>query len=319
MDLIPESLAGKPVLVVLSTTLDDAPSGRGSIEELYAALQLNVMRHRQLRVYPSLAEMRQDRYKIGDIRALDIIAQESPGEFAFRPKTCFGCSPCELGIDVDGQNVVKRSHSCGGNGVRTCPKSEAQKEVGCQRSKRQKTGTSAPIKPLGIGPNNPLLLHQEYIPTFEELGEFRVFLCAPDDPQEDAEVIVAAFTKFGNDGMMMAREIRTSDFVWAGQDKKARSAKETQLHRFAQHVYSQLCKRHDAHERYESLKIGVRLDIGVSELSPNGLFFVNEVTRWHSADFFSRDVLSYPCLRICEKYGVSFATYIAKLWCQARD
>ncbi|KAI6080882.1 hypothetical protein F4821DRAFT_275470 [Hypoxylon rubiginosum] len=83
-------------------------------------------------------EMRQARFKVGDIRALDLIAQESEEEFAYRPKTCSGGYPCVLGVDDNHQqNIIKKSHSCGAQGVRVCSKAEAQIEVGCGNEEKE--------------------------------------------------------------------------------------------------------------------------------------------------------------------------------------
>lgn len=78
-----EELGEEPLLIFLSSTLDKAPSGI-SIEHFYNAIQLIAMRHGDLRIYPNMLEMRQDRFKIGDIRALDKIARESHKKILFQ-------------------------------------------------------------------------------------------------------------------------------------------------------------------------------------------------------------------------------------------
>jgi hypothetical protein len=104
------------------------------------------------------------------------------------------------------------------------------------------------------------------------------------------------------------------DFKWCydggeGDADEAAGSKFQELCAFALHTYSALRQRHDAYECYESLEVGVRLDIGVSELSPTGRFFVDEITRWHAADFFSRLILPYPHVEICRGYSERVVQY----------
>ncbi|KAI1370202.1 hypothetical protein F4677DRAFT_439043 [Hypoxylon crocopeplum] len=126
------------LIIFLSSIVDEAPAGTVSIEQIYSAMQLIAMRHRDLHIYPNATEMRQDRFKIGDIRALDMIAQKSEDKFAFRPRTCLGNHPCMLGVyDGNEQNVVKSSHSCDTHGVQLYKKAEAQVRVGCWKGDLQ--------------------------------------------------------------------------------------------------------------------------------------------------------------------------------------
>lgn len=67
------------------------------------------------------------------------------------------------------------------------------------------------------------------------------------------------------------------------------------LEQFALHVFDALRNREDATTSFESLDVGVRLDIAIS---PLGTLFVNEITRNWDADFFSERTLGYPCLQI---------------------
>ncbi|KAI6082442.1 hypothetical protein F4821DRAFT_247138 [Hypoxylon rubiginosum] len=280
---IPESLANKPLLVFLSSTVDDAQNGMLSIEQFYDAMQLVAMQHGNLRIYPNAMEMRQARFKVGDIRALDLIAQESEEEFAYRPKTCSGGCPCVLRVDDNHQqNIIKESHSCGAQGVRVCNTAEAQIELGCGNKEKgdpqtRKRKRSQPAVTTADRLTYPIRLHQEYIDTLRSFGEFRVFLTAPVGLLiQEPEIIAVAFTRFSDwGGDIVARQAKPDDFRWAGKGNK----KEQELRVFAKYIYRKICERHDANEAYESFKIGARLDIGISDLSNSGRFFVNEITR----------------------------------------
>ncbi|KAI1157447.1 hypothetical protein F5B18DRAFT_669747 [Nemania serpens] len=311
-DFIPDQLAEHALVIFLSTTIDDSPKGTLSIQSFYEKIQLLAMQHGHMRIYPNTQEMQQDHFKIGDIRVLDMIARNSPERFRFRPRTCFGSGICTLQGEGN-QSVVKKSHSCGGNGVEVLVIEEARKKVGCYLETRQKAMRATP-RMSQVGPGNPILLHQEYIATLLGFGEFRVFLQAPPHPTGPAKIMAIALTKFeALGGRMVARHILPEDFSGAGENEESWKEKEIELRHFACHIYTQLCARLDANEVYESLKIGVRLDIGISVLDPIGQFFVNEITRWHSADFLSMDILRYPFLEICKGYSAAWSAFLRRL------
>ncbi|PVH70704.1 hypothetical protein DL98DRAFT_597605 [Cadophora sp. DSE1049] len=67
----------------------------------------------------------------------------------------------------------------------------------------------------------------------------------------------------------------------------------------------------DWEESFESLKVGVRLDVAISPFSPRS-FFVNEVTRWYTAAFFS-DILAEPKYTLCEEFAKAFTMYLSKI------
>jgi hypothetical protein len=83
-------------------------------------------------------------------------------------------------------------------------------------------------------------------------------------------------------------------------------AKLKELREFAVCIYERLLSLPNAERDYETLWVGVRLDIGVGR---DGLFFVNEVTRWPQADFFPESSAP-PHLRLCEAYGEALAKYL---------
>jgi hypothetical protein len=73
----------------------------------------------------------------------------------------------------------------------------------------------------------------------------------------------------------------------------------TELEEFAMYVFDALRNRSDWSTKYESLEVGVRLDVGVSLASGQRQYFVNEITRIYEADFFA-EWLAQPGTHICK-------------------
>jgi hypothetical protein len=61
-------------------------------------------------------------------------------------------------------------------------------------------------------------------------------------------------------------------------------------------------------EDFESLEAGVRLDVAISN---DGRFFVNEITRWYAADFFSLSTLGPPHTQLCSSYATALHEYFS--------
>jgi hypothetical protein len=58
---------------------------------------------------------------------------------------------------------------------------------------------------------------------------------------------------------------------------------------------------------FESLEVGTRLDIGVAEDGMGEkLLFVNEITRWYGAHYFSHNICSEPKTQICKAFAHAF-------------
>ena len=299
-----------PTVIFVSSTLTQWPDYL-STDDFYKKIGEVADAHGGLRVYPSKTETDRAHRKIGDIRALDMIAETSQYAFSYRPKTCFGIGKCTLVDAAAEKTVLKRGRSCGAADV-----------IITDSSDREKLRCIVPGKPEGrtTVPGGPLWLHQEYVETLQTLGEFRVFIRSRSPSEaiysQCGEIICVARTRLEWETKAFAtRPVDIpNDFKWCfdggegGRDEAVRS-KFRELCAFALYTYSALRQRHDALECYESLEIGVRLDIGVSELSPKGRFFVNEITRWHAADFFSRLILPYPHIEICQAYADRVVQY----------
>jgi hypothetical protein len=61
----------------------------------------------------------------------------------------------------------------------------------------------------------------------------------------------------------------------------------TELEEFAIYVFNALCTMSDWSTTYQSLEVGVRLDVGVSIAIGKRQYFVNEITRIYEADIFA--------------------------------
>jgi hypothetical protein len=72
-----------------------------------------------------------------------------------------------------------------------------------------------------------------------------------------------------------------------------------ELEDFAMYIFNALRDRSDWSTKYESLEIGVRLDVGVSLASGQRQYFVNEITRIYEADIFA-EWLAQPGTHICK-------------------
>ena len=62
---------------------------------------------------------------------------------------------------------------------------------------------------------------------------------------------------------------------------------------------------------FESLEVGGRLDIGVGDNGALGKsFFVNEITRWYGAHYFSHNICAEPKTQICKALAHALSAYV---------
>ncbi|KAM0362803.1 hypothetical protein ACHAPK_011500 [Fusarium culmorum] len=274
------------ILIVLSNTSADWEDM--SISQLYGYLQVLAASHGSVAVCPSFSEAQWANGKIGDIGKLDMIAQQSDTKYSFRPKTCLGIGMCTLPGQAVDKMVVKRSLSCGAGHVEVV-----------EGTKRDKLSCYEPgSRTRSVDVNKPIYFHQEYIDSLLTFGEYRIYICK-------GKIIARAFTKFEWDGgpkNFGAKEIKPGDFSWFSNDRKKQEQKSDDLDDFAIFQYSQLLKQFDSRENYRSLRAGVRLDIGISELNSDGRFFVLEVTRLWAADQMSKLITKRPYIDIPKEW-----------------
>jgi hypothetical protein len=133
--------------------------------------------------------------------------------------------------------------------------------------------------------------HQEFVPALRDY-EFRVGIVT--DPSKDGlrgrrgRVFKIAKTAFNEAGDLASRELQEEDL----KDSLTLSY----LNDFSLWVFESLRARSDSMRFFESLEVGVRLDVVVAEGKVEGekLLFVNEITRWMGAHYFSHNVCPEP-------------------------
>ncbi|KAF5012115.1 hypothetical protein FDECE_1832 [Fusarium decemcellulare] len=279
---------------------------RSSFERFYEQVTAARLLHKtgSLTVYPSQEESRDDGLKITDIKAFDAIAgaRDCPVAFSYRPKTCFGRGECRM---ADWRHrvkkmVLKRTYSDSSNHViiGSSDNNELWNRLCC-------TFGQVPVVPqpgseLGnSGPVDVFWFHQQYIDTLRSYGEIRVFVCGDSIP-------AIAFTKWQDDGRLVCRRFNPDkDLLWYSTEREERLHKLRELEAFCLYVRAKLLELPGP--SFESLRVGARFDVGVSELSNRGRFFINEVTRWNNADYMSDHILDAPYDKICRALGERFA------------
>jgi hypothetical protein len=111
----------------------------------------------------------------------------------------------------------------------------------------------------------------------------------------------------GNSGEIIVRvpDIKT----WISADCQPLTQED--LDAFALYFYERLRALDDWKEKFETLEAGVRLDIGIAvdPISGEKRFFVNEITRFYSADFFSQQTLEPPGHRTCHAFAEAIHNY----------
>jgi hypothetical protein len=133
--------------------------------------RFGAFKSRDVRIFPSTHELDHAQEKLGDIRALDQIADCAPDGWSFRPVTCDNTSECLLGVS----GVLKRTHSCGSDHVILHPTaSDVSKHLQCL-SRRRRMSERRTCQSIG------LWFHQEFVEDLLSQGEFRVFVITRGD------------------------------------------------------------------------------------------------------------------------------------------
>lgn len=245
-----------------------------------------------LRMFPSPDELEYAQGKLGDIRVLDNIADNAPSRWTFRPVTCDNVSDCRLGVS----GVLKRTHSCGSNHVIVHPTaSDLAKHLQClsgqRRMSRRRTCHSI-----------ERWFHQEFVEGLRSGGEFRVFIVTTGDTAalrtRKGVVMDVVHTLELPDKEVVVTVLHPSP-TWLDRSHDYNGNDLNDLKNFALYIFNALRNRSDWSTKYESLEIGVRLDIGVSAASDERCYFVNEITRIYEADFFA-EWLAQPGTHICK-------------------
>ncbi|KAK2666198.1 hypothetical protein RAB80_018298 [Fusarium oxysporum f. sp. vasinfectum] len=229
--------------------------------------------------------------KIGDIKAFDDIALNAPDKFSYRPRTCLGTGRCTLPPSAVDSMVVKRSHSCSASHVEFRNSSERNYLRCVDREERK------PIPPFPVIDSwKPIWFHQERVTPLEEFGEFRIFFVKD-------KIMGAVRTRF-KDGdrekNIGAQPVSMFDFEWFSDKLEDQEFKKKELFDFATYHRAKLLERSDSREHYRSLRVAVRIDIGVSQLTPTGRFFVLETPRIAGATLFSPFIFPKPHTEMIE-------------------
>lgn len=234
-----------------------------------------------MKIFPSQSEFLYSSGKLGDMEALDEIANV---DASYRPPTCR--------MSAGGLDHLKHD---------SCPFNESEDYV----SKRSnsygrehvnfRTSSIETVDHLYIGPER--WFYQERIPSFQDPGEFRIFIVTIDDSsalrRRRGHIIQSILTHFADNEDIVP--VALAGHHWVQIRQKYPTLTQAALEQFALHIFDALRNREDATAKFESLDVGVRLDIAIS---PLGTFFVNEITRIWDADFFSERTLGCPCLQI---------------------
>ena len=234
-----------------------------------------------MKIFPSRSEFLCYSGKLGDIEALDDIANS---DASYRPLTC------RKGA---GESWHMRHDSCPFNDS-TDYVSKRSNSAGCQHVEFRKSSID-PVDRRYVGPER--WFYQENIPSFRDPGEFRIFIVTRDDPsalrRRRGHIVHSILTYFtANEDIV---PVALAGPYWEKVQRTFPNLRLDALKSFALGIFDALRDREDGREKFESLDVGVRLDIAIS---PLGAFFVNEVTRLWDADFFSDRTLGCPCLEV---------------------
>ena len=294
----------RSTIIVLSC--DAAICVESGMDLLYSRLErLRSCYGARVCAFPGQTEALRARAKIRDLQALDELAHTYE---SWRPITCYPVTKCSL---EDAETTVhKRQESSGGecvqikhrgdNGKLTCMKKDIS-----ERKKRKMHAEATEAKPLWF--------HQEFVSTFADWGEFRVFIVTKQEPHSrrglGGMIVAIAHTvnSTTDDDTMHVEQVTNATFTRIGSGLCLEDLKH-----IAMRTFNGLRARDDWKQTFESLEVGVRLDVAISPNLPRS-FFVNEITRWYSAAFFSDDIMAEPKYTLCEEFAKAFTTYLSKL------
>jgi hypothetical protein len=144
--------------------------------------------------------------------------------------------------------------------------------------------------------------HQEFVEDLISGGEFRVFVITKEDPsalRKRRGIVMEIVHTLELPDKELVVTVLHPNIAWWGKPQGHNSIDLKELEDFALYIFDALRNRPDWSSNYESLEIGVRLDIGISPASGCCHYFVNEITRIYEADFFA-EWLAQPGTHICK-------------------
>jgi len=299
------------------------PDGPPSTDDFYKTVNL-FAQVKPIRPFPNEAEWRRAGHKVGDLKVFDDLAAEfnrNPDTewLGFRPKWCDGGLANENCV-LKGKTVAKKANSQGGNDVvvleasistglsmsgnqvRLCccssevPQPPAVRQLRGQTAiKRLKIAhrPSANLPPggdIGLIDINNHWFHEGFMPTLPSHGEYRV-LMVRDTSLEALDGLVPPYRilkivrSIPSDGGLEIKMFNADEDFSFIDNPEIRQKKAVELHNYALVWATVLLNVSRYDHRYESYKVGCRLDIGITELSPDGTFhcWINEPTNFFEA------------------------------------
>lgn len=236
---------------------------------------------RRIRIFPHEEELEWYHCKIKDIIALNELAcyAEETGEhaMAYRPLTCHGRRVCAL---TGKETVIKASYSSETRHVR---------HLGVQRDPLLLCRLREEDPQAEVNISDPhVYFHQETVHTLQTLGEFRVLITTVPNREalrgRQAHIVFMLCTSFkGSLARTPFLPLSGSESFWG----TILPLNIDKLREYAVYIFNALRQRPDWREHFESLEVGVRLDIGVSPENNCHRFFVNEITRFQQGNWFS--------------------------------
>ncbi|KAF4449987.1 hypothetical protein F53441_6820 [Fusarium austroafricanum] len=295
-----------PKLVIFLPTDSMIWQQQENLIAVYNALQAACVQHPQgnARVYPTWYEAFNAGVKMADIRAFDTVAKTAPFAFSYRPKTCFGHGVCILADQET--TIFKGTFSWGSSHIREleCTSKEAQGLIRCtQGGKLPKKPVRRPLPRVSgdLPESMPgrQWFHQEKIDALQRWRQLRVFMAGDD-------IVEIGYSFMSESPAEPAIKSFQAEWQFKWIKKKAdREAKVAELKSFCRWWRRQLLDNYG--DLFETLRVGVRFDIGISEESPNCRFFINDAVRWMSVPFCSADICIWPHAKICTELGKRFA------------
>ncbi|KAF4474684.1 hypothetical protein FAGAP_12747 [Fusarium agapanthi] len=277
-------------------------------EDFYMQMEEATAFHRNLSLSPSRDENYAEGHKLLDIAALDWIARHrgTPPKFSFRPQTCYGYGKCTM-ADWSGTMVVKRTFSSGAKDVHidSCEKPSMWKNLAC-------TGRNPNLK-RAKPQRRVTYFHQEYVKSLDEFGEIRVMMCGDDIIEVSRTRWITTTT---GDKPRRKLHVRAfdpdDDLSWLSRDPEERKEKYSELEAFCVFWRQALIDFFEPTRNFESARVGLRLDIGISSFDANGVFFISEFPRWSCANWFSEQTGGSGSTEIAKRWGEKFAQEISR-------
>ncbi|RSL40036.1 hypothetical protein CEP54_016206 [Fusarium duplospermum] len=270
-------------------------------DRLYALVKRASGKHK-VRCYPAQDEIIADCGREFDIRALDAIAKEAPANFSWRPRVCYGePGPCKMDGYRGDMFVLAPSDTGPGQTYHGSSDSPALlKLLGCQSQSNDTTSHSTPRSvPRGKNRRGTVAtadrvstvgrhIHLEKLESLESFGEIYVIMI--DGKVTHKIITVNEGCKEPKDPYRSGLDPVRTFKDWTGfghgevTDDQAK-AKGTELDEFCRYTYNGLIKYDPLN--FETLRHGLKMDVGMSEPGPHGRFFVLGLGRWPGADLYA--------------------------------